>query len=95
MTRVILTYKMTYMSTKTIGIDSRVYERLAGAKREGESFSKVIDRLLREAGAAHTGAHILRALEGLVPLTDEDADVMLSVIEENRASETWERRDLR
>ena len=83
------------MSTKTIAVDSQVYDRLAGAKREGESFSKAIDRLLRTAGAAHTGADILRALEHVVPLPEEDAEVMLSVVEEHRASETWERRDLR
>ncbi len=83
------------MSTKTIAVDSQVYARLAGVKREGESFSKAIDRLLREASTAHTGADVLRALEDVVPLTDEDADVMLAVIEENRTSEDWERRDLR
>lgn len=47
------------MSTKTIAVDSRVYERLAAARREGESFSKAIDRLLQEAAAFHTGGAIL------------------------------------
>jgi predicted CopG family antitoxin len=51
------------MSTKTIAVDSRVYDRLAREKREGESFSKTIDRLLREIGGVHTGSHVLRALE--------------------------------
>lgn len=88
-------YRITCRSTKTIAVDSRVYDRLAGVKLEGESFSKTIDRLLRDAGAAHTGAEILRALEDVVPLTDADADVMLSVVEESRASEAWERRGLR
>ena len=76
-------------------MESRVYDRLARAKREGESFSKTIDRLLREVGAAHTGRDILRAVEQVPPLPAEDAAVMLAVVEENRASEAWERHDLR
>lgn len=83
------------MSTKTIAVDTRVYERLAGAKREGESFSKVIDRLLTEVGEAHTGRDILRGVETLPPLSQEDSDVFLGVVAENRASEDWRERDLR
>lgn len=83
------------MSTRTIAVDTRVYERLARAKREGESFSKAIDRLLREVAAAHTGSDILRALEEVVPLAEDDAAVMLAVVEENRAGEAWEEHDLR
>ena len=83
------------MSTKTIAVDSRVYERLAGAKRESESFSKEIDRLLQEVGTAHTGQHVLRALEDIAPLPAGDAAAMLAVVEENRASEAWVAHDLR
>lgn len=83
------------MSTKTIAVESQVYDRLARAKREGESFSKTIDRLLRQVGSAHTGREILRALEQFPPLPAADAAIMLGVVEENRASETWERHDLR
>jgi predicted CopG family antitoxin len=83
------------MSTKTIAVDSRVYERLAWAKREGESFSKAIDRLLQEVGTAHTGRDLLRALADVVPLPAEDAEAMLAVVEENRASEAWAAHDLR
>ena len=76
------------MSTRTIAVDSQVYERLAEAKREGESFFRAIDRLLREVGAAHTGRDVLRALEEVVPLSEQDAAVMMAVVEENRAGET-------
>jgi len=83
------------MSTKNIAVDSRVYKRLAGEKREGESFSKAIDRLLEEVGAAHTGHDILRGLEEISALDDRDAEVMLAVVRENRESEVWEEHDLR
>lgn len=83
------------MSTRTIAVDTRVYERLAEAKREGESFSKTIDRMLREVAAAHTGSDILRGLGEIGPLPEEDAAVMLEIVEENRARETWEGHDLR
>lgn len=39
------------MATKTIGIKTEVYERLAAEKREDESFTDTIDRLLEAATA--------------------------------------------
>ena len=83
------------MSTKTIAVDSGVYARLASAKREGESFSRAIDRLLSEVGAAHTGGEILRGLAALTPLSEADAQVFLDVVAENRTGESWESHDLR
>jgi predicted CopG family antitoxin len=83
------------MSTKTVAVDSRVYDRLAKVKRHGESFSNTIDRLLIEVGAAHTGSDVLRGLGDVVPLSEEDSEAFLEVVAENRASETWNDRDLR
>lgn len=34
------------MGTKTVGLREEVYERLAAEKREGESFSDAVDRIL-------------------------------------------------
>ncbi|MDY6775090.1 MAG: antitoxin VapB family protein [Halobacteria archaeon] len=37
------------MPTKTIGVREDVYERLVSEKREGESFSDTIDRLVESS----------------------------------------------
>ncbi|MEZ5330748.1 MAG: antitoxin VapB family protein [Thermoanaerobaculia bacterium] len=83
------------MSTKTIAVDTRVYDRLAAEKRDGESFSKTIDRLLAEAAGAHTGRDVLNRLAELPALSAVDAESFLSVVAEDRESEEWEPVDLR
>lgn len=83
------------MSTKTIAVDSRVYDRLVAVKKEEESLSEAIDRLLVQVGVAHTGRDILRGLETIAPLSEQDSEVFLQVVAENRASERWNERDLR
>lgn len=83
------------MSTKTIAVDTRVYERLAAAKKEGESFSKAIDRLLAQSESASTGGDVLRGLDALPSLSAADSRVFMKVVAENRAAEDWEERDLR
>lgn len=39
------------MGTKTIGLDDEAYERLKAAKREGESFSDTVKRIVGEVTA--------------------------------------------
>ena len=78
------------MSTKTIALESSIYQRLAALKGDGESFSKVIARLLSEVADAHTGRDILRSLGGFSPLTEGDAQRFLAIIAEDRESEGWE-----
>ncbi len=82
------------MSTKTIAVDTRVYDRLAAVKKSDESFSKTIERLI-ERFATHTGHDILRGLTSMAPLSEKDSVVFLDVIAENRADEKWDRRDQR
>ena len=72
------------MNTKTITLESSVYRRLAALKRDGDSLSNVIDRLLYEVADAHTGREILRRLGGLSRLTEGDADRFLAIVAENR-----------
>jgi predicted CopG family antitoxin len=83
------------MSIKTIAVDARVYARLAASRREGESFSKAIDRLLNDAADAHTGHDVLSRLAESSALSDAEADHFLAVVAENRGAEGWERHDLR
>ena len=63
------------MAVKTITIDMEAYRMLAGAKQEGESFSRVIRRRFRRTTGATLLAHLddvclsesaLRATESIV-----------------------------
>jgi len=76
-----------YTSTRTIAVDSRVYDRLRAIKKEGESFSRLLDRLLTEMSAANTGGDILRGLATIAPLSPKDAEVFQSVVAESRVGE--------
>jgi predicted CopG family antitoxin len=83
------------MSTKTIALDSKVYRKLARLKGEGESFSRVIDRLVERTVTAHTGAEILANLGAApAPLTRAEAGKMEKAVERSRRSEKWELHDL-
>lgn len=83
------------MSTKTIAVDLRVYQKLSRIKGEGESFSRVIEGLVDEHLTAHTGADVVSALAGApAPLTDSEADAMLGVVDDARQTEKWRLHDL-
>jgi predicted CopG family antitoxin len=68
------------MTSKTISLKEETYRRLARSKGEGESFSDVIDRLLRQEGDEE---HPLYGLIGL--LDEEDADALRDRAREFRA----------
>ena len=72
------------MDTKTITLESTVYRRLAALKRDGDSFSDVIDRVLHDVEDAHTGPGILRRLRDLSRLTEGDAERFLAIVAGNR-----------
>jgi predicted CopG family antitoxin len=82
------------MSTKTIALDSTVYTELARNKRESESFSKAIARMLQKTGAVNTGADILARMAEMGALSEKDADLMLCVVKESRVDQTWPKHDL-
>ena len=82
------------MSTKNIALDSRVYRRLARLKRESESFSKAIDRIITQAQQANTGGEILSRLSEFSSLSEDDAELMLELIDKGRADEDWPEHDL-
>lgn len=79
-----------------MALDSRIYERLAQEKRESESFTKVIDRLLQgQAGRGTCGAAVLSAAK-IWGSDDrgEDADCMEALLDEGRRSTDWEAKPL-
>lgn len=72
------------MGTKTIGIQDDVYERLKARKRDDESFTDLVDRLLEEAtadwqeGFGSLSADEAEELERIVADSRQDVGVGLS-----------------
>jgi hypothetical protein len=78
------------MSTKTIAVDVAVYRRLLGLKKESESFSRLLDRLVDEVTSAGTGADVLRRLGHAPPaLSEGESATMLRVVAANRTGGKW------
>ena len=65
------------MAVKTITIDMEAYEKLAAEKREGESFSQVIKRVLGARGM--TANALLKRIEK-VTLSDDTLDRIEEVV---------------
>ena len=82
------------MSTKTIAVNIEVYRKLARVKRESESFSGAIDRLIDQVTTAHTGADILARLSSIEPISAKEAERMFGVVREHRDNESWIQHDL-
>jgi len=82
------------MSTKNIALDTEVYKKLAGFKRDSESFSKAVNRMLNRIQTEHTGATILQQLEDIAELSEEEARGMRKVIQQARRREKWKEHDL-
>lgn len=68
------------MTTKTIGIREEVYERLKAQKRDDESFTDTVERLLEEAGTDWR--------EGFGTLSTADAEELERVAERSRRQST-------
>lgn len=79
------------MSTKTIAVELSVYEQLAREKRESESFTKTIERLIHSASSGTCAAAVADAASVWHAIGNEvDADQMEQVIRLNRRSTNWE-----
>lgn len=76
---------------KNIALDSITYRRLAAFKRESESFSNAVARMLDGMDAAHTGKDVLARLAGIPEISQEEADVMQKVVESARRLKTGSR----
>jgi predicted CopG family antitoxin len=79
------------MSTKTIALETSVYERLAREKRLSESFTKTIARLIDSAGRGTCAAAVedAAAVWGQTG-NDAEAERMERVVRQNRETATWE-----
>jgi predicted CopG family antitoxin len=64
------------MGTKTIGLRDDVYERLKARKREGESFTDLMDRLMDETKPDWR--------DGFGTLEDEAGDELERIVRESR-----------
>ncbi|MCL4335321.1 MAG: antitoxin VapB family protein [Candidatus Thermoplasmatota archaeon] len=69
--------------SKTITIKNSVYEELKGFKKENESFSEVLDRLIK----SQSKKDLLKSLRGSIEF--EDKEKLLKEIEKKR----WEKRN--
>ncbi|MDX2227260.1 MAG: hypothetical protein SFY92_09255 [Verrucomicrobiae bacterium] len=71
------------MNIKTIALEPKVYERLAALKEHSETFSKLVERLMRGAPQPHNGSTISDRLKEipLQPLSVVEAEQMLKKIQ--------------
>jgi hypothetical protein len=68
--------KFIYMSTKTIAVNTQVYEKLAQRKRGSESFTKTINRLI-DGSSDPTCADAVRETARLFGMMETDAEADL------------------
>jgi hypothetical protein len=81
------------VATKTISVDAAVHRKLAGRKRESESFSKLLDRLADAYTGHGTCADAVReAAEIWVRSSGNksEADEFDAVVDANRKSAKWD-----
>jgi predicted CopG family antitoxin len=69
--------------SKTITIKNSVYDELKGFKKENESFSEVLDRLIK----SQSKKDLLKSLRGSIEFGDKEK--LLKEIEKKR----WEKKD--
>jgi predicted CopG family antitoxin len=83
------------MSIKTIAVDVKTYENLSRAKRPSESFTKTIDRLLKDARSTYTCGNAFETVSSIVksPLSSQEADDMEKVVQDNRRNTHWNQPD--
>ena len=83
------------MSTKTIAVEDQVYRKLAGQKREGESFTKAIDRLVESRRGSRTCADAVAQAAEIwrKKPSAAEAKAMEAVVRANRKRVNWSVRE--
>jgi predicted CopG family antitoxin len=79
------------MATKTIALEVSVYDKLLGRKRNSESFTKIIDRLISESAGSRTCAEaVAMAAKIWSDGSEKEAQAMEDVIRKGRKNTRWE-----
>lgn len=80
------------MSTKTIAVRSDIYDRLAKEKRDMESFTRLIDRLMSNNPSRGTCGDAVEAAARVWRQGHDaqDADRMDALLTERRADTHWD-----
>ncbi|MBU3666444.1 MAG: hypothetical protein FGM15_11305 [Chthoniobacterales bacterium] len=81
------------MATKTIAVDATVHRKLAGRKRESESFTKLLDRLANADTGHGTCADAVREaaeIWGKSSASKTEADKFESMVKANRKAAKWD-----
>ena len=79
------------MAKKTIALEVSVYDKLLGRKRNSESFTKTIDRLILESAGSPTCADaVANALKTCRYGSDAEVQTLEDVIRAGRENTRWE-----
>ncbi len=80
------------MSTKTIAVEQTVYEKLRLQKRDSESFTKTIDRLIETSPKGFTCAAAVMEASALwgAPLTAAEEKILNDTVESGRKKNGWD-----
>lgn len=80
------------MSTKTIAVEQSVYEKLRLQKRDSESFTRTINRLIETSREGFTCATAVKEAASLweEPLSSEDEKILNDTLESGRQISGWD-----
>jgi len=80
------------MSTKTVAVEQSVYEKLLSQKKDSESFTKTINRLIDGASGQYTCEAAVQDAVAIwgKPLAVDELKQIEAVVAESRGATGWE-----